>query len=123
MLAWWSKPFWYKGRWSRRTLLRAGFLGLGGLALPRLLAAEAKSTGRPKANSCILVFLNGGPPQLDTFDLKPAAASGIRGPYKPIAPRASGVFITEKLPRLAQEMHRVALVRSAHHHLNAHNSS
>ena len=123
MLAGWSKPFWHQGHWSRRTLLRAGFLGLGGLALPRLLAAEGKSAGRAKAKSCILVFLNGGPSQLDTFDLKPAAPSGIRGPYKPIATRTPGVFITEKLPRLAQEMHRVALIRSVHHHLNAHNSS
>jgi hypothetical protein len=123
MLAWWSKPFWHKGRLSRRTLLRAGFLGLGGLALPRLLVAQAQNTARRKAKSCILIFLNGGPSQLDTFDMKPDAPSGIRGPYKPIATRAPGVFITEKLPRLAQQMHRVAIVRSAHHHLSAHNSS
>jgi hypothetical protein len=123
MLSWLSKPFLHRGQWSRRALLRAGALGLGDLTLPDLLAAEAASPRRAKARSCIFIFLNGGAAQLDTFDLKPDAPSGIRGPYKPIATRTPGIALCEKLPRLAQWTHRLAIVRSAHHHLTAHNSS
>ena len=83
----------------------------------------AGASRRRRARRCILVFLNGGVSQLDTFDLKPDAPTGIRGPYRPIATSARGVFISEKLPRLARQMHHVAIVRSMHHHLGAHNSS
>src|SRR3954470_14332214 len=123
MLDWLSKPFLHRGQWSRRAVLRAGAVGLGGLTLPRLLAAESAAPKRKRASRCIFLFLNGGPSQLDTFDMKPAAPSGIRGPYKPIATSAPGVFICAKLPRLARHMHQVAVVRSLHHTLNAHNSS
>src|SRR5436309_973066 len=91
--------------------------------LPQLLAAETAAPGRKRARRCLFLFLNGGPSQLDTFDMKPAAPSGIRGPYKPIATSVSGLSICEKLPRLAPWMHKVAVVRSATHHLTAHNSS
>src|SRR5260370_15783660 len=123
MLRWFSKPFLRQGQWSRRALLRAGALGFGGLTLPDLLAAEVASPRRAKARSCIFIFLNGGAAQLDTFDLKPDAPSGIRGPYKPIATRTPGILLCQRLPRLAQWTHRLAIVRSAHHHLTAHNSS
>ncbi len=123
MLTWLSKPFFHQGRWSRRALLQAGAFGFGSWTLPRLLAAEATAPRRARARSCIFIFLNGGPSQLDTVDLKPAAPSNIRGPYRPIATRTPGIFIGEKLPRLAQWTHKLAIVRSAHHHLSAHNSS
>jgi hypothetical protein len=102
--------------------LRAGVLGVGSLVLPRHCAAEA-AVRRRRASRCIFVFLNGGVSQLDTFDLKPDAPTDIRGPYRPIATSAPGVFITERLPRLARRMHQVAVVRSLRHELNAHNSS
>ena len=123
MLDWLTRPVLHRGVWSRRTLLRAGAVGLGGLTLARLLAAEAAKPNRKRATRCIFLFLNGGPSQLDTFDMKPAAPSGIRGPYKPVATSVPGLSICEKLPRLAPLMHRVAVVRSATHHLSAHNSS
>jgi hypothetical protein len=123
MLDWLSKPFLHRGQWSRRALLRAGAVGLGGLTLPRLLAAESAAPNLKRANRCIFLFLNGGPSQLDTFDMKPAAPSGIRGPYKPTATSVPGLSICEKLPRLARWMHTVAVVRSATHHLTAHNPS
>src|SRR3954470_20210796 len=123
MLDWLSKPFLHRGQWSRRAVLRAGAVGLGGLTLPRLLAAESAAPKRKRASRCIFLFLNGGPSQLDTFDMKPAAPSGIRGPYRPIATSAPGLSICEKLPRLALWMHKVAVVRSATHHLTAHNPS
>ena len=113
-------------RVTRRELLRAGMLAAGGLTLADLLRAEARAVSkqqRPaRAKHCILVFLNGGPSQLDTFDLKPEAPSGIRGPFKPIATRVPGMQITEKLPRLAQLADKFSIVRSLHHHLAAHNT-
>jgi uncharacterized protein (DUF1501 family) len=125
MLEWLSKPFRHHGRWSRRAFLRAGALGVGGLMLPQMLAA-AGTSGRSRsqlARRCIFVFLNGGPSQLDTFDMKPMAPSDIRGPYRPIATSVPGLSICEKLPRLAPWMHKVAVVRSMTHNLSAHNSS
>jgi hypothetical protein len=122
MLTWLGKAFFHRGRLTRRALLQAGALGLTGLTLPRLLAAEAAVSPRRRARSCIFILLNGGPSQLDTFDLKPDAPSGVRGPFRPIATSAPGVFISEKLPRLARWMHKVAVVRSLHHHLSSHNT-
>lgn len=109
----------------RREVLCAGGLALGGLTLADLIRSSTRGesiAGRP-ARHCIFVFLNGGPAQLDTFDMKPDAPEGIRGPYRPIATSVPGIQITEKLPRLAAVADRYAIIRSAHHHLSAHNSS
>ena len=82
----------------------------------RPIAAATKDAGRTaRAQSCILVYLLGGPPQLDTFDLKPNAPSEIRGPFQPIATRVPGMQICEHLPRLAAQAHQVAIVRSVSH--------
>jgi len=110
---------------SRRELLRAGSLALGGLTLADLFRNSARanaSTGTP-AKHCIFVFLNGGPSQLDTFDLKPDAPEGIRGPYHPISTSVPGIQISERLPKLAALADRYAIIRSVSHHLTAHNSS
>ncbi|MBM4068182.1 MAG: DUF1501 domain-containing protein [Planctomycetes bacterium] len=123
MLEWLSKPFLHRGRWSRRALLRAGAVGVGGLMLPRLPASQSAAPRRRCASRCIFVFLNGGQSQLDTFDMKPLAPSGVRGPYRSIATSVPGLSICEKLPRLAQWMHKVAVIRSMTHNLSAHNSS
>ncbi|MFO1022875.1 MAG: DUF1501 domain-containing protein [Planctomycetales bacterium] len=111
-------------KFCRRDFLRAGLLGVGGLSLADLfrLQAQGASTSAP-AKHCIFVFLNGGPAQLDTFDMKPNAPDGIRGPYRPIDTTVPGLQITEKLPRLAQLAQHYTLLRSATHHLSAHNSS
>src|SRR5262249_12570747 len=71
------------------------------------------------ARSCILVYLLGGPPHLDMWDLKPGAPAEVRGPFRPIPTVLSGVQICEHLPRLARLAHRYALVRSVSH--NNHN--
>ncbi len=109
---------------TRRELLRAGMLAAGGLTVADLLRSESRADGRRQARAkhCILVFLNGGPSQLDTFDLKPRAPAGIRGPYKPIATRAPGMLISEKLPRLAQVADKFSIARSFHHQFQAHNT-
>ncbi|MCH8829934.1 MAG: DUF1501 domain-containing protein, partial [Planctomycetes bacterium] len=105
---------------QRRQLLTVGALGMTGLSLPRLFAAEAARGGnlQPAADACILIFLNGGPSHHDMWDMKPQAAVGIRGPFKPIATSLPGYQIGEHLPRLARLVHRATIVRSMHHGVN-----
>ena len=96
---------------SRREFLQIGGLGAAGLALPELFRARAanhtgasRSTGRAK--QCILLFMGGGPPQMDTFDLKPDAPAEVRGEFPPIATSVPGTQISSLLPMLAQQAHR-----------------
>lgn len=108
---------------SRREILRAGGAGLFGLTLPKLLAAEqAGQINKPRAKSVLFVFLFGGPSQLETFDMKPQAASGIRGPFQPIQSRTPGLQICEHLPKLAERSDRYAVIRSLTHTQNDHNA-
>lgn len=96
----------------RRGFLKIGALGLGGLTLPNLLRAEAKAGVRSSHKSVILIYLVGGPPHQDMFDLKPDAPKEIAGPWKPIPTNVTGVQICEALPRLARNMDKLAIVRS-----------
>lgn len=96
---------------SRRTMLHAGALAMGGLSLPDLLQIEA-ATGRSSHKSVIMVFLSGGPPHQDMVDLKPEAPVEIRGEFQPIATKVPGIEICELLPLLAQRMDRLAVIRS-----------
>ena len=106
-------------RLSRRHLLQAGGLGLMGLTLPRVLRAAAdEQNPAPRADHCIVLFLNGGPSHLDMWDLKPEAPDGIRGEFNPIDSSLPGYRVSEHLPRLAQQMHRATIVRSMHHSVN-----
>jgi uncharacterized protein (DUF1501 family) len=98
---------------SRRDFLRAGALGAGALSLT-LADLAAANTGSD-LRSCILLFLVGGPGQLDTWDLKPAAPSDVRGPFRPITTDVPGMQIGEHFPLLAHTAHRYAIVRSVHH--------
>src|SRR3954463_809283 len=97
---------------SRRNFLRIGALGLGGLALPQLLRAEAAQGIRKSHKAVIMIFLPGGPAHQDLFDLKPDAPSEIRGEFKPINTNVPGIEICELMPKIAQRMDRMALVRS-----------
>ena len=97
---------------SRRGFLQMGALGLGGFTLPRLLQAEAASGIRSSTKSVILIYLVGGPPHQDMFDLKPNAPKEIAGPWKPISTNIPGIQICEAFPRLAQMMDKFALIRS-----------
>jgi hypothetical protein len=98
-----------------------------GLNLPRLLAARHAPAHRPpgfgRARRCLLLFLTGGPPQLDTFDPKPDAPVEIRGELKPIATRAPGLRFSELCPRLAGVADRLCVVRSVTHHDNLHTTA
>lgn len=103
---------------SRRTFLRAGTLALGVLTLPDLLSARSAS---PPDTAVILFWMWGGPSHFETFDPKPDAPEGIRGPFRATKTSAPGVQICELFPRIARQAHRFALVRSLHHELPNHN--
>ncbi len=118
-----SNPRRVCGGVSRRELLQAAGAGLLGVSLPQVLAAEeARPPLRRRAKSVIFLFLFGGPSQLETFDLKPAAPSNIRGPLGPIASRTPGLAICERLPRLANLSDKFCVVRTLTHRHNDHNA-
>ncbi len=96
----------------RRGFLRIGALGLGGLTLPNLLRAEAAAGVRSPHKSVILIYLVGGPPHQDMFDLKPNAPKEVAGPWKPIPTNVNGIQICEALPHLAKIMDKLVVVRS-----------
>jgi hypothetical protein len=96
---------------TRRDFLRIGGLAMGGLSLPDLLRAEAQS-GTKSHKAVIMVFLPGGPPHQDMFDLKMDAPSEIRGEFKPIPTNLPGLQICEHLPKLAKMMDKFTLIRS-----------
>src|SRR5712691_5908713 len=105
---------------ARRDFLQLGAIGSLGLGLPALLrasgerpATRARTFG--KAKRCLLLFLTGGPPQLDTWDLKPAAPERIRGELKPIATNVPGIQISELFPRLSRHADKLCIVRSVTH--------
>jgi hypothetical protein len=109
---------------TRRDLIQAGALSLFGVTLDQVLALQAAqaASGNPtgarsfgKAKSVLILFLYGSPGQLDTWDMKPEAPEGIRGPFKPIRTSNPSLEICEHMPRVAHWMHRVATVRTMTH--------
>jgi len=97
---------------SRRNFIQIGALGLGGLALPQLLQAEAASGIRRSHKAVIMIYLPGGPPHQDTFDLKLDAPPEIRGEFRPIPTNVAGLQICEHLPRIAKVCDKLAVIRS-----------
>src|SRR5262245_46320347 len=111
----------------RDAMIRLGQLGLGAVSLPGLLGAEtarARSTTRTgKAKSCIYLFLWGGPPQIDLWDMKPDAPQGVRSLFAPIDTAVPGIRICDQMPRLARHTDKLAIVRSLSHASNNHEPS
>jgi hypothetical protein len=112
---------------DRRELLRVGGLSLTGLSLPFLLEQTARaakparaSSSFGKAKRCILLYLSGGPAQLDTWDPKPDAPEQIRGEFRTIATSVPGVRFSELLPRCARWMHHIGMVHTMNHTHNDH---
>jgi uncharacterized protein (DUF1501 family) len=99
---------------TRRDFLRVGALGAGsvGLTLADLTRLHAASN---RDINCILLFLVGGPSQLDTWDPKPEASDSVRGPFRAIPTNVPGIRLAETFPLMARMMDRFALVRSVHH--------
>ena len=109
---------------TRRQLLQAAGAGLLGLSLPRLLRAQDTAARREgRARSVIFLFLFGGPSQLETFDMKPAAPQEIRGPFRPSASRTPGLLMCEHLPRLAEVSDKFCVVRTMTHSYNDHSGA
>lgn len=112
---------------SRRNFLKIGGLAMGGLSLPEILRAEAAPSGATVTGGSgllnptqtllghkgiIMIFLPGGPPHQDMFDLKPEAPAEIRGEFQPIDTNVSGIQICEHFPRIAGMMDKFAAIRT-----------
>jgi hypothetical protein len=99
-------------RLSRRDWLRLSAAGVVGYSLSGWLGAFADEAAKNKARkrSCILLWMNGGPSQMDTFDLKPGHDNG--GPFKEIDTNVPGIKISEHLPQVAKHADKMAVIRS-----------
>ncbi|MFO1042620.1 MAG: DUF1501 domain-containing protein [Planctomycetaceae bacterium] len=95
---------------GRRSMLKASLAGLAGLSLPKLLAA--KEGGGIRQKSVILIWMTGGPSQIDTWDVKPNAPTEIRGPFGVIPTALPGVQFCEYLPKQAAMMNQMTVIRS-----------
>jgi uncharacterized protein (DUF1501 family) len=104
---------------SRRGFLQVGSVGLAGLTWADVLRARANAGGdNPKSlaeRSVILIWLDGGPPQHETYDPKPDAPTEYRGPLQAIPTALPGVQVSELLPNHARLMDRMSIIRSLHH--------
>src|SRR5581483_11147998 len=83
---------------SRRSFLKVGALGLGGLTLPRLLQVRAAASA-PRDTAVILFWMAGGPSQIDTYDMKPSAPDVVAGPFRPQRTNQVGMTFCELMPR------------------------
>ncbi len=115
----------HRGRPSRRSFVKIGSVGFLGLSLSlselfRLQAASAEGASGAKAKSIILLWMDGGPSQFDTFDPKLDAPAGIKSEFGAIKTNVPGLSICELLPEMAKVMDRVTLVRTLSHNEGAH---
>ena len=105
-------------RLTRRRMLRIGGLAPLGLGLPALLRAEQAGLVHPAARSkksVILVWMHGGPSQLETFDMKPDAPAEYRGAFSPVRSNVPGIDVCELLPEHAKVMYKCTVIRSFSH--------
>jgi hypothetical protein len=110
-------------RLPRRDFLKIGGLALGGLSLTDVLRAEQTQGSTSRHKGIIMIYLPGGPPHQDLYDLKIDAPVEIRGEFDPITTNVPGIEICEHLPRLAQRMDKFAVIRSLVGSDGAHASS
>ncbi len=107
-------------------MLRLGTAACGALTLPRLLASEQDALAVPttsSARSCIFLFMWGGQPQQDMWDLKPDAPDGVRSPFQPIATTAPGIFLSDQMPQIARQADKLSIIRSLNHTTTDHGVS
>jgi len=112
-----------RSRMTRRDCVKIGAIGLGGLALPDLFRLRGLAEGSrpaPKAKSVILLFLSGGPSQLDMWDMKPDAPVEIRGTFRPVDTNVPGLQVCQHMPRMARLADKYAIIRSVAHSQSAH---
>jgi hypothetical protein len=95
--------------------------------MPQLFAAKRDSSGAigsfGQAKACIVLFLGGGPPQMETWDMKPEAPAEVRGPFKPIATNVPGIQVCELMPRTSRLLDKICVLRALSTMDNAHSSS
>jgi uncharacterized protein (DUF1501 family) len=109
---------------SRRSFLKIGALGLSGLGLPDLLRLRAADAAKDAPDTAvILLWLDGGPSQFETYDPKPDAPAEYRGPWKPIQTSLSGVQFCELFPKQARLADKLAIIRSCAHKESGHGSA
>ena len=99
---------------TRRTALKIGALGMGGLSLPGLLRAERVAGIRQSHKSVIMIYMVGAPPHQDMYDLKMDAPAEIRGEFQPVATNVPGIEICEHMPYMAKIMDRCVPLRSVY---------
>jgi protein CrcB len=109
----------------RRDWLKVAGISVLGLTVPELFrlraqTAAAAPAARHNGNSCVFLFLFGGPSHIDLWDMKPQAPAEIRGDFTPTATSVPGIEICEHLPRLAQTIDKLCLLRSMTHRMNVH---
>src|SRR5690348_6196409 len=99
---------------SRRDVLKVGALSFLALSLPQFLSMQRAMAGEKalKDKNCILLFMNGGPSHIDTWDPKPEAPAEIRGEFGAIATNVEGIRVSEHLPNMARIADKYAIVRS-----------
>lgn len=105
---------------SRRSAIKAGLLGIGGLTLGDLFRLRAEGAATPNGKSVILIWLDGGPSQLESYDPKPEAPPEYRGPFGAISTNVPGIFLSELLEGHARLADRMAFIRSVHHDTGDH---
>jgi hypothetical protein len=112
----------------RDAMLRLGTAACGALSLPHLLKVEqaAAATGLAtgsSARSCIFLFMWGGQPQQDMWDLKPDAPTGVRSHFRPIDTIVPGITLSDQMPRIAGQTDKLAIIRSLNHSATDHGIS
>jgi uncharacterized protein (DUF1501 family) len=100
---------------TRRDFLHAGSLAALGLTLPAFTRAKEDGAVKDRDTNCIMLFLVGGPSQIDTWDPKPKAPAEVRGPFQPIKTSAPGMEIAEIFPKMAKHADKFSLIRSVYH--------
>jgi len=110
------------GSSSRRRFLQASTGTIAAFWSALANAPAQADAAKAKAKSVILIFNCGGPSHIDLWDPKPNAGDAIRGPFQPIATKAPGIHISELLPRMAERMDKLAVLRTMHHSQAAHNA-
>lgn len=121
-----TDSFRFRNGVTRRNVLQVGTLA-GGLSLADKLRLEAVAgesgeyRANPSGKSVILLWQNGGPSHLETYDLKPQAVSDVRGPFLPIPTNVPGMDICELLPLHAKIADKFTLIRSCSHKFAGHN--